>query len=318
MMTGRFALLLALCASGAAFAADSDFNGRWDIRVLNEPRSRAWWLEVTGAGSPHLKGRFIGFPGGDINDIQKPAIRNGVLSFSFDRPVPPGKKGQPIHVEHTARYVNGRLEGVYKQRSEELKWIGERAPEIAEKDDGSWKKGKPVDLFNDKDLSGWRGLIPDKELGWTVENGILKNTAHANNLVTEQKFWNFLLHVEFKVGPKSNSGLGLRARYEVQILEDLGRPPTGTATARSTAASSPACKPASPPASGRLMTSAWSAVTSPSCSNGKKVVKGLIEGLTAVATDPDEGKPGPLSLQGDHGAVEFRSVVLTPLVKKGA
>ena len=49
--------------------------------------------------------------------------------------------------------------------------------------------------------------------------------------------------------------------------------------------------------------------------NGKKIVQGVIEGLTAVATDPDEGQPGPLILQGDHGPVEFRSVVLTPLVK---
>ena len=50
--------------------------------------------------------------------------------------------------------------------------------------------------------------------------------------------------------------------------------------------------------------------------NGKKVVEGVIEGLTAMATDPDEGKPGPITLQGDHGPVEFRQIVLTPLVKK--
>jgi hypothetical protein len=49
--------------------------------------------------------------------------------------------------------------------------------------------------------------------------------------------------------------------------------------------------------------------------NGKKVVQGVIEGLTAIAVDPDEGKPGPIILQGDHGPVEFRSIVLTPLVK---
>jgi hypothetical protein len=50
--------------------------------------------------------------------------------------------------------------------------------------------------------------------------------------------------------------------------------------------------------------------------NDKKVVEGVIEGLTAIATDCEEGKPGPLTLQGDHGPVEFRSVVLTPLEKK--
>lgn len=315
MLTGRFALLLALCASGAAFAADSDFNGRWDIRVLNEPRGRAWWLEVTGAGTRNLKGRFIGFPGGDINDIQKPALRNGVLSFSFDRPTPPGKKGQPVHVEHTARYLNGKLEGTFKQGRTELKWIAERAPEIADKDDDSWKKGKPIELFNHKDLSGWRGLIPGKELGWTIENGILKSAGGVNNLITEQKFWNYLLHIEYKVGPKSNSGVGLRARYEVQILEDYGRPldrhSNGALYSR-IVPSENASKPAGEWQTydirlvGRHVTIVL---------NGKKVVQGVIEGLTAIATDPDEGKPGPLILQGDHGPVEYRSIVLTPLVK---
>ena len=315
MTTGRFAFLLALCASGAAFAADSDFNGRWDIRVINEPRNRAWWLEVTGAGTPNLKGRFVGFPGGQMNDIEKAALRNGVLSFSFDRPVPPGKKGQPVHVEHTARYVNGKLEGTFKQGRTELKWIGERAPEIADKDDDSWKKGKPVEIFNHKDLSGWRGTIPGRELGWTVENGILKNTAGANNLGHDQKFWNFLLHVEFKVGPESNSGIGLRSRYEVQIMEDYGRPVDGHSNGAIYSRIVPS-ENASKPAGEwqtydiRLVGRHVTVVL-----NGKKVVQGVIEGLTAVANDPEEGKPGPISLQGDHGPVEFRSIVLTPLVK---
>ena len=50
--------------------------------------------------------------------------------------------------------------------------------------------------------------------------------------------------------------------------------------------------------------------------NGRKVIdKGEIEGLTAIASDANEGQPGPLILQGDHGPVEFRAIVLTPLVK---
>ena len=43
----------------------------------------------------------------------------------------------------------------------------------------------------------------------------------------------------------------------------------------------------------------------------------MIDGLTGIAYDPYEGKPGSLELQGDHGEVEFRNVVLTPLIKKG-
>ena len=49
--------------------------------------------------------------------------------------------------------------------------------------------------------------------------------------------------------------------------------------------------------------------------NGKTVVKGEIEGLTAIAGDSNEAAPGPIYLQGDHGPVEFRNIVVTPLVK---
>jgi len=37
--------------------------------------------------------------------------------------------------------------------------------------------------------------------------------------------------------------------------------------------------------------------------------------LTPIAIDANEGEPGPILLQGDHGTVEFRKVVLYPLNK---
>jgi hypothetical protein len=108
----RFLFLFPLAAVCAAFAADSQFNGRWDIRVVNESRRRAWWLEVSGAGTAGLKGRFVGFPGGDMNDIEKIAITDGVLRFSFDRPAR-GENGA-IHQEYTARLAGDKLEGTMK------------------------------------------------------------------------------------------------------------------------------------------------------------------------------------------------------------
>jgi len=50
--------------------------------------------------------------------------------------------------------------------------------------------------------------------------------------------------------------------------------------------------------------------------NDQKVIdRQEIEGLTAIAGNADEGQPGPIILQGDHGPVEFRNIVLTPLVR---
>ena len=48
--------------------------------------------------------------------------------------------------------------------------------------------------------------------------------------------------------------------------------------------------------------------------NGVNIINNKeIDGLTAIGIDPDEGKPGPIIVQGDHGAVEFRKLTLTPL-----
>lgn len=50
--------------------------------------------------------------------------------------------------------------------------------------------------------------------------------------------------------------------------------------------------------------------------NGVKIHdKTLVEGFTAIATDWHEAKPGPITLQGDHGQIQIRKVVATPLVR---
>ena len=53
--------------------------------------------------------------------------------------------------------------------------------------------------------------------------------------------------------------------------------------------------------------------------NGKTLIdRKEVEGLTAIASDPNEAEPGPIVVQGDHGSVEFRKFTLTPLEKAGA
>ena len=129
---------------------------------------------------------------------------------------------------YRARLVGGKLEGTMQvegQTAPPTKWTGVRAPEIKDKDDGSWKEGKPIQLFNGKDLSGWKALNPGAEMKWSVQDGILRNAPPTTDIISEQKFWNFKLHMEFRIVEHSNSGIGLRGRYEIQILEDFGRPP---------------------------------------------------------------------------------------------
>ena len=60
---------------------------------------------------------------------------------------------------------------------------------------------------------------------WTVEDGVLTNAPPTRNLVSKQKFTNFRLQAEYKLTTKSNSGIYLRGRYEMQVLDDYGNAP---------------------------------------------------------------------------------------------
>jgi hypothetical protein len=83
----------------------------------------------------------------------------------------------------------------------------------------------------------------------------MTNAAGANNLVSKQKFKDFKIEAEYKVGPGNNSGIYLRGRYELQVFDDLSAKPDARAatcsTWRSTAARRQARRRASPPANGR-------------------------------------------------------------------
>src|SRR5947209_2601447 len=112
MRSSWIALALIACP---LIASDAEFNGRWDITVPDNARNRAWWLEVTGAGTGTLKGRFVGAPGGDMDNIPEIGIKNGELIFSFDKKdrAKPGDEPKMMHLVYRARLVNGKLQGTF-------------------------------------------------------------------------------------------------------------------------------------------------------------------------------------------------------------
>lgn len=309
-------------------AADQDFNGRWDIQVHAAPRdfaqfttTAAWWLGVTGAGTPAMKIQFIGAPDGALDDIAGATFNHGVLHFTWiDRPRRGGAPDPNNRAEYEVKYVHGVLQGTMTSTSTKpkttLTFTGYPAPRIDEHDNETWVKGKPIRLFDGKDRQGWTGVNSPNAEGWSVENGFLKCAGNADDLITAKKYWNFELHVEYRLGEKSNSGIGRRGRYELQIMSDYGRPPNPHGTGSLVSRIAPAVNAGKP-------AGAWNAydirlvgreVTT--VLNGKMLYKkAVIDGLTGIAMDPFEGRPGPIELQGDHGAVEYRNIVLVPLTK---
>jgi hypothetical protein len=295
-----------------AFAADSDFNGRWDITSQSQ-RPRASWVELTGVGTPNASGKFVSAYNGDMNKIDGIALENGELRFWFN--IPNRKTGNPVY---RARLVNGKLEGTVETEGSTaapVKWVGVRTPVITDKDDGSWKEAKPVELFNGKDVSGWKALNPSTEMKWTVQDGVLRNAPPTTDIVSEQKFWNFKLHVDFRIVEHSNSGIGLRGRYEIQILEDYGRPPNTHGAAALYSRVAPSVNASKPPGEWQSYDIRLVGRTLTVVHNGTKVLDHVeVEGLTAIANNADEAEPGPFIVQGDHSYVEIKKFTVTPLV----
>jgi hypothetical protein len=305
-----------LLLAGAVFAADQDFNGRWDLTTTQRPRPRAMWLELTGMGTPNPSGKFVSDYNGDMNKVDTIAVENGELRFSFNRPDRNGQK-TPSSV-YRARLVNGKLDGAIESPGggQPVKFIGVRAPEINEQDDGTWKRGKPIELFNGKDLSGWKALNPDAQMKWSVVDGVLRNAPPTTDIISEQTFWNFELHVDFRIVEHSNSGIGLRGRYEIQILEDYGRPPNTHGAAALYARVPPSVNASKPAGEWQSYDIRLVGRTVTVTHNGTKVLdKVHVDGLTAIANNADEAEPGPFIVQGDHSYVEIKKFTVTPLVR---
>jgi len=291
-------------------AGDDDFLGKWDITIppVGKARGRACWLDLT-RDDGKLKGLFQ--PGGGAAlALSTVSIENGALSFQHKE----REHLKEYMVIYHASVRNGRLEGTVTYGDEQPRtWTGVRAP--------AWpgtlpkvKPGKPVELFNGKDTTGWLGQYQGKPVGWSVQDGVLVNSEGADNIYSEKKFMNFQVALEFRLSKGSNSGLYLRGRYEIQIMDDQGRPldiHSQGALYGFTVPSVSASK-----AAGEWqrfdVTIVANRVTV--VLNGTKVIdNGVIPGITGGALDANEAEPGPIMIQGDHGKVEIRKLTVTPL-----
>lgn len=302
----------------ALSAQDSNFDGRWNIRVKT-PRGRMWWLEVQGSatGKPH--GSFVGAPGGQVDVVKDMKIEKGELSFTFENHASSRDSKSPIVKQvYRAKLVGGQLQGTREEQvagkaSPVLTWTGVRAPVIKEHDDSRWKAGRTVSLFDGKSLVGWRQLLP-AEPGWYVENGVLKNKEKASDLLSEARFWNFEVKLEYRYAKGSNSGMALRGRYEIQIFDNFGEAPDWHGNGALYSRIAPSTNASKAPGEWQTLTARLVGRDLTVVLNGVKVIdRKDVVGPTAMCMDPDEDKPGPLMLQGDHGPVEFRKVEVTEL-----
>jgi hypothetical protein len=151
---------------------------------------------------------------------------------------------------------------------------------------------------------------------WTVKDGVLRNAPPTTDIISTQKFWNFKLHMDFRIVEHSNSGIGLRGRYEIQILDDYGKPPQTHGAAALYSRVAPSVNASKPAGEWQSYDIRLVGRTLTVVHNGKLVLdKVEVEGLTAIANNADEAEPGPFIVQGDHSYVEIKSFVVTPLTR---
>ncbi len=194
------------------------------------------------------------------------------------------------------------------------------APDLA-----NLKFGTPITLLNGKDLTGWRLTNDKQKNGFSIIDGILSNNPvqvegqpHISygNLRTDNVFEDFNLKLEVNVPENGNSGIYLRGMYEIQVADSYKKPldphNMGAVYSRIT-----------PSVNAEKPAGTWQTVDITLCDrhitvilNGIKIIDNQpVYGPTGGALQSDVFAPGPIYLQGDHLAVQYRNMVLTPIVK---
>ena len=315
MPTPRTYLLLTVLAFAAAGVlaqqpepgfADA-ILGRWDLTVQGDNERYPSWLEVMLRKETELMGRFVGRFGSNRH-VSEITYRSGQLLVR----IPVQYEENKADLVFEGRLVGDRLEGTTQgEDGRTLKWTGVRAPALQREMPVTW--GRSIDLFDGSDLSGWK--LRDEKHGrcWGVVDGAMTNTPPCVDLITERTFADFKLHVEFNIVTKSNSGVYLRGRYEVQIQDDAGKATDSLRMGGIYGFLRPSVNASGPPGQWQSydITLVGRRVTV--ILNGRTIIDNAeIPGITGGALDSNEGAPGPLMLQGDHGKLSFRKVLITP------
>lgn len=296
------------CFHSSGFAQEpNELIGRWDLTMKGANGEFPSWMEVRKSGNATLVGAFCGQFGS-----ARPVARIHSDGNQFYFSVPPQWEQRKDDQVIAGVLEDGKLYGsTTDEKGATVSWTGVRAPDLVRDSKPEW--AEPIELFNGSDLTGWKPLLKDAENGWVVENGSLYNKKPGQNIATEQKFGDFKLHAEFKYPKGSNSGIYLRGRYETQIEDNYGKKADSHHMGGVYGHLTPSSNAAKPHDEwqtydielvGRRITVVL---------NGERVIdRAELPGITGGALDSNEGEPGPIYLQGDHGPVWFRKLTITP------
>lgn len=328
-LLGVIAVGVLLSAGSVALAKNTNlFVGRWALTI---PGGGAGWLGIEDKGG-YYDGAIL-WGGGSVVPVdsvyvdgdtlyvtrlrkvdRKDAKGNVIRSHRFTETITATVSGDTMNLTRNAPKYNGK--GVTRDS-----FTGKRIAPLPPKPDISKaKRGQPINLFNGKNLDGWKLTAKSKNIrnGWSAKNGILVNSTvqkgRYGNLRTVDEFEDFNIKLQVKGDKKFNSGVYLRGIYEVQVTDSFGKGldshNMGAVYSRIT-----------PTASAEKPTGQWQTLDITLLDrhvtvilNGKTIIDNQpLMGCTGGALWSDESRPGPIYLQGDHTGISYRNIILTPL-----
>ena len=290
--------------------------GRWNL-TMTAPDGSTFpsWLELTfDTKSGDFGGRLVGRTGRP-RSIEHAEWKKNELSFSVPPVVPaaPAASAPPAPPGRTyrAKVRFGMLEGTAEAAGEPTyTFLAARPPKFANRGRLTW--GKPVPLLS-RGLIGWR--LRDSRHGtcWKENAGVLESKPVCADIISDGRYQDFKLHLEVKLPKGGATGVFLRGRYEVQLADDAGKPPSDESSGAIFGFTAPRINAA-------LAAGEWQTLDATLIGrkvtvvlNGQTVLDNQeIIGPTGDAIDSDEQIPGSIMLEAEKGPLAFRNLVVTP------
>jgi len=315
----------------------SEFLGQWTIDIEG---GSVGWLEVRQEDN-YLDADLLWVAGSvtPVSGVFLAADSYLVVTQTGNVVRKRDEEGKPVRQHVVTTWLEIKKNGVDKLTGYRLSprrnglgvdstaFTGTKLPPVPPAPDLSKVKfGEPVVLFNGKDLTGWK-LINEKQVnGFKVIDGVLVNDPvqpgedgkriSYGNIMTDREFEDFNLKLEVNVPEGSNSGVYLRGMYEIQVFDSYKKPldshNMGALYSRIT-----------PSVNAEKPAGEWQSLDITLCDrhltvilNGVNIIDNQpVYGPTGGAIKSDVFAPGPVYLQGDHGKVSYRNIVLTPILK---
>ena len=315
----RTLMALALLAFSIPQSGNSQFMGRWNMTGTGDNSGVVYWLEVKEEGGA-VKGQFLNRFSSPY-DLANIKIENGELTW-WNNP----REGQQPNPVWRAKVVDGKLVGTTTSTRRDgttstVNWVGVRPPTWPAdlNANGNHTYGTPMSLFDGTSMDGWGVQHKQNPMNWSVIDGAMTSADKGgNNLVSNQTFKDFKINAEYAIAPGNNGGIYVRGRYELQLLDDYGKPTDEHGHMAIYGRTPPSANASKPANEWQTMEAIVVGNRVTVTLNGTRVHdNAVIEGITGGALDANETAPGSLMLQGDHGKIMFRKIVVTPITKAG-